>query len=297
MIRREMQKLKFKLNLQLFGGGIFAEGNEPTTTNPLLSDSDDTDDSTSYDDFDDDDNTSEEVVETNADTVVVDTPTKVDVVEPIAKPTQPSYEEIKSQLDTILNRMNAKDEIKPEVKVEAPKELTPEEIEQRNNDFYLKFTEKPLEALQELIEQRANEKMAPLQEYFDNIQKVDYWNKELDTFEKAHPDFKEYVDDVSKIIASDESIRGSKNPIELAYKVAKADKMDIINRPLHEQIKDAGNLKKLLEDPEIKNMLINELKLGKQVTPKVIGTNGRTSINVEDKPKTMSEATKAWLNS
>ena len=57
------------------------------------------------------------------------------------------------------------------------------------------------------------------------------------------------------------------------------------------------NLKELLKDPEIKNMIFKGLKTDKEEIPQVIGGKGQTSVNVGDKPKNMRESTKAWLNS
>lgn len=220
------------------------------------------------------------------------------------------FNELKNKIDTILNKVDRPiDEHKPQdekPKVEETKtQLTAEEIEQMNNDFYLKFTDKPLEAIQELINQRAEEiasqKIAPIKEHFDNMEKMDHWRKEIDNFEASHPDFREMVNEISEVIQSDESIRNAKNPLELAYKVVKSDKLEAKlskeSRPLNEQIKDENTLKELLKDPEIKNMIFKELKTDKEEIPQVIGGKGQTSVNVGDKPKNMRESTKAWLNS
>jgi hypothetical protein len=199
-----------------------------------------------------------------------------------------------------MEKMNQPEDVQDEVK-DMQEELTEEDIEKMNNEFYMKFTEKPLEALEELINQRAEAKIQPMKEYFDNMQKMQYWNEQISEFEKEHPDFQDYVDDISKVIQSDESIRNSKNPLELAYKVIKADKLDSkvkeLDRPIEERLKEDGVLKEILSNKDIKNMLIKELKSSREETPSVIGKDGKTSVNVEEKPKTISDGTKAWLNS
>jgi len=274
----------YKLNLQLFGSDMFssqAEGIE----NPILSDSYDSVETTENEVDISSGSTTEQAV-TGTETTPTPTP------EPI-----PAYDfsDIKSKLDTILGRMDKSPQEVEEIEEKAA-ELTEEDIERMNNDFYLQFTEKPLEAIEKLIEERAERKIAPVMEYFEGVKKMEYWNGVLQDFEKAHPDFPDYVQDVSKIIQSDESIRNSKNPIELAYKVAKADKLESKVRPLDQQLKDEGVLKELLSNKEIKNLVVQALKSGGIETPKVIGSEGNTTVNVKEKPKTLSDATKAWLN-
>ena len=286
-----MKERLFKLNLQLHSDGLFDGFKGDVGENPLLSD--DLPESSTSEGTDE----VKESIDTNNKTPVKETTEPVTTSKPEVKE-QPSvdFDSMVSKLDMILNKVDKPVEVKEEVQ-EKVKELTEEDIEKMNNDFYNKFTEKPLEALQELIEERANEKIKPVMEYFDNIKKMEYWNKRIDDFEKAHPDFKEYVTDVAKVIESDENIRNSKNPIELAYKVVKADKLEAKMIPLDEQIKDKDTLKKLLDNPELKNLIVQELKLDKKDIPKVIGSEGKTSVSVGDKPKSLSEATKAWLNS
>ena len=139
------------------------------------------------------------------------------------------------------------------------------------------------------------------QDYFDNMQKMTYWNEQIDNFEKANPDFKDYAGDISKLIQSNDSIRNSQNPLELAYKVIKGEKLEAQfkeqSKPLDEQLKDENVLKGLLSNPEIKNLIFQQLKADKESIPKVIGTDGNTTVNVGDKPRSVEDATKAWLNS
>lgn len=276
----------YKLNLQLFGSDMFssqAEGIE----NPIFSDTSD-DVAATEDTVDTSIDTATEEVATGPVASLNDTRTQEQVP-------QYDFSDIRSKLDTILGRMDKSPEEVEEIE-EAAAELTEEDIERMNNDFYLQFTEKPLEAIEKLIEERAEKKIAPVMEYFEGVKKMEYWNGVLQDFEKAHPDFPNYVQDVSKIIQSDESIRNSKNPIELAYKVAKADKLESKVRPLDQQLKDEGVLKELLSNKEIKNLVVQALKSGGIETPKVIGSEGNTTVNVKEKPKTLSDATKAWLN-
>ncbi len=276
----------YKLNLQLFGSDMFssqAEGIE----NPIFSDTSD------------DVATTEDVVDTNDDPATEEAATdpvaSLDNSHTHEQVPQYDFSDIKAKLDTILGRMDKSPQEVEEIEEKAA-ELTEEDIERMNNDFYLQFTEKPLEAIEKLIEERAERKIAPVMEYFEGVKKMEYWNGVLQDFEKAHPDFPDYVQDVSKIIQSDESIRNSKNPIELAYKVAKADKLESKVRPLDQQLKDEGVLKELLSNKEIKNLVVQALKSGGIETPKVIGSEGNTTVNVKEKPKTLSDATKAWLN-
>lgn len=274
----------YKLNLQLFSDmfGSHAEGIE----NPIFSGgSSEVDTGTENTEADTQVDIEGETVSTEP------TATQDD-----AQSSQPDFSDIKSKLDMILGKMEKPVEEKEEIE-EMAKELTPEDIDKMNNDFYLKFTDKPLETLQELIEERAMAKVAPVMEYFNAIKQQEHWNGVLREFEKEHPDFPEYVQDVSRIIQSDENIRNSKNPIELAYKVAKADKLDSKARPLDQQLKDAGVLKELLSNKDIKNLIVQELKAGGADIPKVIGSEGKTTIDVKEKPKNLSDATKAWLNS
>lgn len=277
-----------KLNLQLFAGGIF-DGVEVTTENPILSDA-----------FDDvGSRGSDETIPADTEgTQAIENPSpEAPPASPTVQTKEPTIDfgEIKNKLDTILGKMDKSPEEMQKVE-EMTEELTEDDIERMNNDFYLKFTEKPLEALEKLIEERAEKKIAPVMEYFEGIKKQEYWNGILQEFEKEHPDFPEYVQDISKIIQSDESIRNSNKPIELAYKVAKADKFESKVRPLDQQLKDSGVLKELLQNKDIKNLIVKELKSGGIETPKVIGSEGNTTINVSEKPKTLSDATKAWLN-
>lgn len=300
-------KKKFNLpplNLQRFADGegentsVF--GFDTGVANPLLAD----DTVVANPLADDTTVVAEPIIDDNSndDTVVVD-----DVVEPAPQEQQIDFTDIRNKLDTILNKVDKQEEepTPQEPQEPEPPKLTDEEIEQLNNDFYLKFTEKPLEAMQDLINQRAeeiaNEKIAPIQQHFQQEQQMNYWRGEIDKMEQAHPDFKEMANDISEIIKSDESIRNAKNPLELAYKVIKSDKLEAKMtkeaRPLSEQIKDEGTLKELLKNPEIKNMIFNELKTDKAEIPQVIGGRGQTSVNVGDKPKNIRDATKAWLNS
>lgn len=271
-----------KLNLQLFGDSNVLEGVDSSIPNPITADvSNDVATDVSTNSFD-----------TNVDTGANNVDTGVG-----NNTKQPDYSDLSSKIDALMQKMNKPEmeDVKPQA--EEPKTLTEEEIEQLNNDFYNKFTEKPLDALKELIEERANEKIAPIQQYFDNIQKMNYWNEQIDNFEKDHPDFKEYVADVSQLIQSDETVRNSKNPLEYAYKLVKADKLEAKIKPIDEQLKDGDTLKELLKNPEIKNLIFQQLKAEKENIPRVIGTDGTTSVNVEDKPKSIESATKAWLNS
>lgn len=271
-----------KLNLQLFGDSDVLEGVDTSIANPLLADEVSTPD----------------VVDVPTDNEPVDSG-GVDHTEPTQTSTS-DYSDISSKIDSILQRMNQQPATEEPV-VEEPPQATEEELEQLNNDFYNKFTERPLDALQELIEERANAKIAPIQQYFDNMQKMNYWNEQIDNFEKQNPDFKDYAGEISQLIQSDESIRNSKNPLELAYKVVRSDKLESqlkeISKPLDEQLKDESVLKELLNNPEIKNLIFQQLKTNKDSIPKVIGTDGNTVVNVEDKPRSVEDATKAWLNS
>lgn len=285
-----------KLNLQLFADDGFFGGTPPEGGNPILSD--DTPPEPSPDTETDD-------VEPGADEGDQDTDPIDDDPEPTpsgkAEPADPEpvdFLDIKSKIDSIFNKMEGdnKQNEPPEANDEPPAP-TQEEIDKMNNDFYAEFTERPLEAIQKLIEERASAKVAPVMEYFDNVKKMEYWSNQLQAFESEHPDFSEYAQEVSKIIQSDDSIRNSKNPIELAYKLAKVDSLEAKARPIDQQLKDEGVLKELLSNPEIKNLLVQELKLTKPETPKVIGGTGQSSITVNDKPKNLRDATKAWLNS
>lgn len=67
--------------------------------------------------------------------------------------------------------------------------------------------------------------------------------------------------------------------------------------PIDKQLRNEGVLKSILADKELKNLIVKELKASGLDIPKVIGSEGNTTINVKDKPRTLTDATKAWLNS
>ena len=212
-----MLKNKYRLNLQLFSSDDFFGGNAPDMENPILAD-----------------DSPVESVEAQSDTKISDA-TKNSNTKPVAitdhnhtqQPPQlmTDFSEISSKLDMLMNRIGTPDSERVEVE-EMAKELTEEDIEKMNNDFYLQFTEKPLEAIEKLIEERAESKIAPVMEYFTNMQKAEYWTNQIKEFSAKHPDFDEYIEDVSAVIQNNNSIRNSENPLELAYKIAKSDKLD-----------------------------------------------------------------------
>ena len=279
-----------KMNLQLFSE-LFPEGHESDVTNPILGGDGDNLENQNVDDVVSDDNVNDDSNDTGQQTqTTIEDNTSTD--------TNDDFNSIQDKIDMILNKIQEEEPVvqeEPEVV-----EPTQEELEKLNNDFYLDFTERPLEAINKLIEERANEKVKPMQEYIDNIQRVDYWNKQIDEFQAKHPDFKDMVNEISEVIQSDESIRNAKNPIELAYKFVKADKLEAElkekTKPIDEQLKDSDILKQILGNKELKNLIVKELKLEKDVVPNVIGADGQTNVNVGDKPKSIEEATKAWLN-
>ena len=299
----------FKLNLQLFNDGFSTSDD---VTNPIL---DDTPVDTPEETPEIDENVDTQGIgeDNNADNDIESTtegdkgdgadtqPTDIDDDK---NTSNDELDGIKSQLNQLLERFNS-DQDTEEPGEEPEKELTEEEIEQMNNDFYLKFTEKPLEALEELIEERASKKIEPIMSHFKQMQEMEKWGNTINEFEKKHPDFREYVDDISNLIQNDEGIRNSSNPLETAYKFVKADKLEQklnetaenSNKPLSELIKEGDSIKELLQNKEIKNMIVKELMNDKNDAPPVVGGKGKTSVTVGDRPKSIEEATKAWLNS
>lgn len=300
-----MNKEKFKMNLQLFSDSFFGQHAPEGVQNPIIGDSnaDELESNIGQPDTIED-NSTNNPIEDNKDNNINDNQTEDTKDEPVEKI---NFNEIKSQLDTILNKINQdKTEEPEEIEEQKEPELTPEEIEKMNNEFYIKFTEKPLEALQELIDQEANKKVEPLRQYVEQMQQVEMWKHNISEFEKQNPDFKDYVDDMARIIEEDEGIRTSKNPLEVAYKLAKSERLEQQlqqtltqnNKPIDEIIKEQDTLKQLLSNKEIKSMIVKELMNEKEQIPQVIGSNGsegNTSVNIGEKPKTIKDGTKAWL--
>lgn len=290
-MKYKFEGIKRKMNLQLFNGLFGPDGPPEGTVNPILDDSVENDSTLDNNDID----ISKEDIDTEKDQVKTSTDQNIgdQNIGSI------NFDDMTSKLDAILNKINQGTTNNEVPDVEENKELTPEEIEKMNNDFYLKFTEKPLEALEELIEERANKKIEPLLNHFKQVQEMERWNNVISEFEKSNPDFRDHIEDISKIISEDEGIRTSKNPLEVAYKLVKAEKLEKElnekNKPLTEIVKNQDTLKELLSNQEIKNLVIQELMKNKESIPTVIGSDGNTSINVGDRPKSLKEASKAWL--
>lgn len=286
---------KKSIDLQLFSNDFFGD-EKPEVENPILQDTNDDIKDTASDDSTLEDNTVEN--DKNDETLNKGTDEKIEDT----NENNQGFSEIKSQLDSILDQIQQQN-VQEEESIEEVPKLTEEEIERLNNEFYLEFTQKPLEALQNLIDQEASRKVEPLKQYIEQMQQAQEWNKRIIDFSKENPDFNEHIDDITKLISEDEGIRSTKNPLEVAYKIVKAEKLEqqlqqtieSQNKPIDEIVKNQDTLKQLLQNKDIKNMIVKELMNETKDIPPVIGTDGGTSINVGQKPKSIEEATKAWL--
>lgn len=193
----------------------------------------------------------------------------------------------------ILDRLPAQEQQEPDA---GP---TPEELAQENEAWLERFYENPMEQVQALAEQIANEKMKPLLEEREQYQKQQQVTQSIDQFKQSHPDMQEYVQDMVQIFGQMPELEQHPQALEIAYKMAKGNKLDTVPQSIDGYLKDDTAIDNLLSNEQIKNKLVQKLMNERQTSPPVMGTGGKNAGNAAlADPKeitSMRDATKAWL--
>lgn len=292
-----------KMNLQLFASSFAVPGSEKE--NPLLAELAEPetpdDDPQSADPGDE---------ETPADTAPSAPEDAVKDKPVVGEPTQPQDDSfnIKEYLDSFKNEINQQVQNlnqSLEARGQEQDQVSQEELEarmaQENEEFWERLQANPKETVMELAQQIADEKVRPILEKEQQRERMSQINDQIASFEKQHPDLKEYVPDMVRILSENPQMQESPRALELAYKAAKADVLETrlgsAPKSIEDFMKDDEQKKQLLSNEDLRNMFIQDYLAGidKGSPPSVVGsekTGGQPSLTPETKPKSIREASK-----
>lgn len=299
---------KVKLNLQLFGLRDDLEGDNPLLIEDAL-DGDDTDPDTG-------DNSSEVPGAGENDTP----PVSGNGVDPLTMPPgsdNPQYQEnsdpagfggngnfdiqayLESMKADIMQNMNpgqAASTIPGEEAPQGQDELDPEAMAQMNEEFLENFYANPMQAVMELADKIATKRVEPYQQRLDAASKAADMSKRVGDFQAATPDYNDYVEDMIQILESKPHLQDQADALEVAYKMAKADRLSQQPSTLEDFLSQEGAIDKIMGNDQVKKAIIQnylkDVKNGNGELPTLVGPQGggSSAINNPESPKTLKEA-------
>ena len=176
---------------------------------------------------------------------------------------------------------------------------SPEELAQQNEQWLEQFYENPMEQVQQLAEQIANEKLKPIMQEREQMQRQKVINDNIAEFKQSHPDMSDYVPDMVEIFNQMPELENHPQALQIAYSMAKGKQFDSVPKTIDDHLKDETQIDKLLENEQIRNKLVQKLMNEKKTSPPVMGTGGKQAGSAAlANPKKITnyrDATKAWL--
>ncbi|MBO8161335.1 MAG: hypothetical protein H0Z24_06825 [Thermosipho sp. (in: Bacteria)] len=279
------------INLQLFADGMFSGEAVEGLTNPLLE--------TPQEETPQEETPQEETPEPQEEQLQEPQEMQQEPQQEIQQETPQEEFDIKTYLDNLMQNINEKlESLKPQTEEEI-NQITQEDIEKLNEEFMEKFYENPRQHLAEFVKQIVDEATRPYKEKLEEQERKEYWNNLAQEFAKTHPDYLDYVEDMARILQEKSYLQYAQNPYLEAYKLAKAERLSNQPKTLEEMLNDEENLNKIIQNEKIRNLILKQVMTEKknQEIPNVIGNQGTSVPTPEETPKSLKDATKAWLKS
>ncbi len=303
-MKKWMQALSLlpMIDLQLFAekdeeieGEEFDEQGRPLTENPLFQE----------------DSEIEGQTDDSVESPITDDPEGDIEGEPVEEPEGGEGEtfDVKAYLKTLEDRIGSiapqgetQEPNQGEGEIQDPPTESPEDLEQMNEEFLSRFYDDPMGVVKELAESIANEKVKPFEEERDQMRRQRELESTVKNFEQENPDFNDYVDDIVAQLEATPELQNSPRGLELAYKLAKADKLSQGPQSVEDLLSDEGNLEKITQDPKIKDLILKEHMKGvsNKRPPKDIGggpSGASAPLHHGEKPTTLREATDLFMKS
>lgn len=134
-------------------------------------------------------------------------------------------------------------------------QLTPEEIQERNQQWLDKFYEDPLGMLNDVINASIQQAINPLANKIQFKERVDYYSQQVLAAKAKYPDFDDYRPQMEAIIKEQgQYLAGLPNAVEVIYNMAKAQSA----KSPDDYLQDEEFRKKILVDESIRNEILKQ---------------------------------------
>ena len=164
----------------------------------------------------------------------------------------------------------------------------PDDIARQNEEWLSRFYDNPREALSELVTGIVEPKLQSVKDFEEMRQ----WESQAEALVDAKPDFDQMIPVMEQVLAEKPYLATLPNALEVIYDVAKA-------RQTPDPLSDPTFRQKILSDETIRNEIIKAHMeaVQKGAPPMTIGSGGSPPAMPPNRPKTLREATRAFLSS
>lgn len=163
-------------------------------------------------------------------------------------------------------------------------------------EFESKFYDDPITAIYELAEKIADSKVSPIVQEREQQQAIQEMDNQFNQFKMQNPDVMDYIGDMIQIIESKPYLQDTPDALDIAYKMAKFDKVS--NAPSEPQ----RSLDDLAQDEQLKERIIREYlqnvdKNNQGVPDTITKASGSYATTPKETPKDLKDASRMFLNS
>lgn len=188
---------------------------------------------------------------------------------------------------------------------QQPKKEQPskEEIERRNQEWLDKFYDNPVEALDEVVQDRVKKVVEPIQKDYEMQRYTRHYNSQVQEVRQKYPDFDNYTPKMQEIVQKQgQYLANLPNAVEVVYNMAKAQSMP--SQPTQQLskenlLKDENFRQDILKDQSIRNEILKEYaqQARDKQAPVVLGKqSGEPPASPPEEIKSTKDAKKASMN-
>lgn len=173
-------------------------------------------------------------------------------------------------------------------------QFTEEQIKQMNDQWFEHFSDNPIQAVAQLVQQIAGSMIHPLQQHYQEQQELSQWNRQISQTAAKYQDFDAMRPVIEQVIQEQPHLANLPNAVEVAYQVAKARSYQ--PPPTHEQLlQDQEFRQKILTDEGIRRAILGEATQRVQQQnaniPRIMtNQGGQPTVTPPNKPRSIREA-------
>lgn len=216
---------------------------------------------------------------------------------------------LEQERNTLMNLVQQSQQQQSPAPQPQNQQPTPEQLEQQKAEFMDRFYEDPLGAMTSILDQMFQQKVQPV---IEPISQQQHWNEQIQKISAKYEDFQTLSEPIQAVLNEMPELL-KQGGLEAVYHVAKgraaaeaaANAVPATPPPTPEQLMSDPNFVQqyVLNNPQIQQQIVqgylnNKLQTNAQ-TPMVMGgqPGGQPPAMPENRPKTLREASKAFLNS
>lgn len=176
--------------------------------------------------------------------------------------TQQQLQQTQQQLQQMQGYIQYMMGIQQQQTRQAQPQLSPEEIQKKNEEWLNRFYENPMEALNEVVQARVTQAIQPLQQQQQYRDNLDQYNRQVQEAKGKYPDFDTLLPEMENIIKEQgQYLANMPNAVDNVYHLAKARKLQGTATP-DQMLQDPNIRQKILQDETIRNEILKSYAQG-----------------------------------